>query len=87
MTYPALDGVLNVTSPGASRQIDFVRSIARVLHRPTWFPAPAWLVRLVLGEQSVLLLGSRRVAPARATALGYQFRYATIGPALDDLLG
>jgi uncharacterized protein (TIGR01777 family) len=87
MTEAIPEGVLNVTSPGACRQIDFVRAMARVLHRPARFPAPAWLVRLVLGEQSVLLLGSRRVAPARATALGYTFRYPTIDGALDDVLG
>jgi uncharacterized protein len=83
----APDGVLNATSPGAVRQIDFVRAMAAVLHRPTWFPAPAWLIGFVLGEQSVLLLGSRRIAPARATELGYQFRYPTIEPALEDTLG
>jgi uncharacterized protein len=80
-------GVLNVTSPGACRQIDFVRSMARVLHRPARFAAPAWLIRLVLGEQSVLLLESRRVAPAQATALGYTFRYPEIDAALDEVLG
>ena len=79
-------GVLNATSPGAVQQIDFVRAMARVLHRPASFPAPAWLIRLVLGEQSVLLLGSRRIASARAAELGYQFRYPTIGPALEDVL-
>ena len=81
-----VDGVLNVTSPGACRQIDFVRAVARRLHRPIWFPAPAWLVKLVLGEQAMLLLGSRRVAPARATEeLGYDFRYRTIDAALEDV--
>jgi uncharacterized protein (TIGR01777 family) len=80
-----VDGVLNATSPGAVRQIDFVRSIARHIHRPVWFPAPAWLVRLVLGEQAVLLLGSRRVAPARALELGYGFRYPTIDTAFDEV--
>ena len=80
-----LDGVVNVTSPGAVRQIDFVRAVARRVHRPVWFPTPAWLVRLVLGEQAALLLGSRRVAPARAEALGYDFRYRTIDDALDDV--
>jgi uncharacterized protein (TIGR01777 family) len=80
-------GVLNVTSPGACRQIDFVRAMARVLHRPVWFPAPAWLIRLVLGEQSVLLLGSRRVAPARAEELGFAFRYRTIDQAFGQVLG
>lgn len=87
MTADIMDGTLNATSPGACRQIDFVRSMARVLHRPARFPAPAWLVRLVLGEQSVLLLGSRRVAPARATALGHAFRYPAIDRALEDVLG
>jgi hypothetical protein len=87
LTEAIPDGALNVTSPGACRQIDFVRSMARVLRRPAWFPAPAWLVRLVLGEQSALLLGSRRVAPARATRLGYAFLYSTIDGALDDILG
>jgi uncharacterized protein len=87
MTEAISDGVLNATSPGAVRQIDFVRSIARVLHRPARFPAPAWLVRLVLGEQAVLLLGSRRVAPARASALGYEFQYTTVDDALRDVLG
>jgi uncharacterized protein (TIGR01777 family) len=80
-------GVLNATSPGAVQQADFVGAMARVLHRPAWFPAPAWLIRLVLGEQAVLLLGSRRIAPAKSQELGYQFRYPTIGPALDDVLG
>jgi uncharacterized protein (TIGR01777 family) len=83
---PAVDGVLNVTSPGAVRQIDFVRAMARRLHRPTSFPTPGWLVRLVLGEQSALLLGSRRVAPTRALdELGYGFRYRTIDTALDEV--
>ena len=80
-------GVVNATSPGAVRQVDFVRSMARVLRRPAWLPAPAWLIRLVLGEQSVLLLGSRRVAPARALELGHTFRYPSIDPAIEDVLG
>jgi uncharacterized protein (TIGR01777 family) len=84
---PAVDGVLNVTSPGAARQIDFVRAMASVLHRPTWFPAPGWLIRLVLGEQSALLLGSRRVAPAKAIELEYVFRHPVIEEAFEDILG
>lgn len=87
MTDADAAGVINATSPGAVRQGDFVRSMARVLRRPTWFPAPAWLIRLVLGEQSVLLLGSRRVAPARALKLGQSFGYPAIDPAIEDILG
>jgi NAD dependent epimerase/dehydratase family enzyme len=78
-----VDGIVNVTSPGAVRQMDFVRAMAGVLHRPTRFPVPARLVRLVLGEQAVLLLGSRRVAPKRALEMGYRFRY----PSIDEAFG
>ena len=81
-----VDGVLDVTSPGAVRQIDFVRAVGRRVHRPIWFPTPAWLLKLVLGEQAVLLLGSRRVAPARARdELDYAFRYPTLDAALDEV--
>jgi len=81
-----VDGILDVTSPGAVRQIDFVRAVGRRVHRPIWFPTPAWLLKLVLGEQAVLLLGSRRVAPARARQeLDYEFRFKTIDAALDDV--
>jgi uncharacterized protein len=84
---PIPEGVMNVTSPGACHQIDFVRAMARVLRRPARFHIPAWLVRLVLGEQSVLLLGSRRVAPARAFGLGYSFSYPTIDEAFEQVIG
>jgi hypothetical protein len=87
ISQPVPGGDMNVTSPGACRQINFVRSMARVLHRPIWVPAPAWLVRIVLGEQSALLLGSRRVAPANALKLGYEFEYATIDRAFKHVLG
>ena len=88
ITDPDAGGVINATSPGAVRQVDFVRSMARVLRRPAWFPAPAWLIRIVLGEQSALLLGSRRVAPERALdELGYSFRYPSLDGAIDDVLG
>ena len=79
-------GIVNVVAPGACRQVDFVRALASVLHRPTRVRVPAWLIRLVLGEQSVLLLGSRRVAPARAQGLGYAFQYPTIDAAMEDVL-
>jgi uncharacterized protein (TIGR01777 family) len=84
---PTVDGIVNVTSPGAVRQLDFVRAMARVLHRPTRFPVPARMVRLVLGEQAVLLLGSRRVGPARALEMGFMFRYPTIDEAFEQVLG
>jgi uncharacterized protein len=81
------DGVLNVVAPNPCRQIEFVRAMGAALHRPIWFPVPGWLVRLVLGEESALLLESRRVAPTRARDLGVDFRYGTIDAAMHAVLG
>jgi hypothetical protein len=58
-----------------------------VLHRPTWFPVPAWLLRLVLRGEATLLLGSRRVIPARLVAAGFQFVHPDLEDALRDVLG
>jgi uncharacterized protein (TIGR01777 family) len=77
-----IHGPLNVTAPDPRRQSDFGRVLAAALHRPSWFPTPAWVVRLALGDQATLALGSRRVWPARALASGYAFRR----PRLEDSL-
>ena len=61
--------------------------LARVLHRPNWFRVPAWLLRLVLRGEATLLLGSRRVVPAKLTAAGFEFAYPDLERALRRALG
>ena len=75
-------GPLNVTAPDPRRQSEFARALGAALHRPSWFPTPAWVVRLVLRDQATLALGSRRIWPAKALAMGYAFRR----PGLEDSL-
>jgi uncharacterized protein (TIGR01777 family) len=79
-------GPINLAAPDPRRQVDFARAIGAVLHRPSWFPTPAWVVRLLFGEQATLALGSRRVWPARALVLGYEFQRATLEEALAAAL-
>jgi uncharacterized protein (TIGR01777 family) len=78
-----LRGVLNLSSPDPRSQADFARAMGAALHRPSWFRTPAWALRLALGEQATLAIGSRRVWPARALDSGYTFAY----PRLEDSLG
>jgi uncharacterized protein (TIGR01777 family) len=80
-------GAWNVTAPQSVRQVEFARTAAAVLHRPAFLPTPAWPVRLALGEQADLLLGSQRVAPARLLAEGFQFVHPELAGALAALTG
>lgn len=80
----AIRGPLNVTSPDPRRQAEFARALAAALRRPSWFWTPGWIVRLLLRDQAVLVLGSRRVWPAKAIAAGYAFERADLDVALAN---
>ena len=79
-------GPFNACAPEAVRNADFTRTLARTLHRPALLPAPAWALRLALGEMSVLLLGGQRLVPQRAQAAGFVWRYPELSGALAQLL-
>ena len=82
-----VEGPLNLTSPNPVTNAEFARTLGKVLRRPSVMPAPAVALRLALGEMADgLLLCSQRVLPARATALGFAFRFPDLGAALGDLL-
>jgi uncharacterized protein len=76
-------GPVNLTGPDPVRQIDFVRALAKVLHRPAVFPAPGFGLRLVLGQfaDEGVLVGQRAV-PAALTKAGYHFVHPTLDGAL-----
>jgi uncharacterized protein (TIGR01777 family) len=68
-----VDGALNAVAPGALRNADFTKALARKLNRPALVPVPAFAVRLALGALASELLDSRRVLPAVAESLGHPF--------------
>ena len=81
-------GPVNAVSPTPVRSVEFTRALARALHRPHWLPAPAFALKLLFGEMAdTLLLSGRRVAPARAEALGYRFTYVNLDAAFGAVLG
>lgn len=81
-----LSGPFNVTSPQPVRQKDVARTLGRVLRRPAFLPAPAFALRLALGEFANELLISQRVLPKRAQETGYEFQYPRLEPALRAIL-
>jgi hypothetical protein len=78
-----VSGPLNATAPEPVTNREFARTLGRVLRRPSFVPAPAFAMKLALGEMAeALLLTGARVVPARAAALGFRFEYPTLEPAL-----
>lgn len=79
-------GVYNMTAPQPVNNAEFTQRLAAALHRPALFVAPAWALRLAMGDMALLLLGGQRVYPRSLLALGYTFRYPTLALALNSLL-
>jgi uncharacterized protein len=78
---------LNVVSPQLVTNAQFTKILAAALHRPALFPAPAFALRLILGEMAdTLLLSSQRVQPAQLQKLNYQFAHPDLAAALTSLL-
>ncbi|UCD73934.1 MAG: TIGR01777 family oxidoreductase [Phycisphaerales bacterium] len=82
----ALRGAVNATAPNPVTNKELSRAIGQALGRPAWLPAPAFALRLALGEFADCLLTSQRVIPAAALKHGYEFRYPELKTALDALL-
>jgi hypothetical protein len=80
-------GPVNVVAPNPLRNSEFTRIVAAALHRPAIFSAPAFALRIALGEMAdPLLLASQRVIPERLTAIGYKFLFANLDAALRTIL-
>ncbi|AKU22725.1 TIGR01777 family oxidoreductase [Massilia sp. NR 4-1] len=79
-------GAFNFAAPESLPQLAFSRTAARLAHRPCLLPTPAWPLRLLLGEQTDLLLEGQRAVPRRLRASGFRFRYPGLQGALASLM-
>lgn len=79
-------GPVNVTSPSPVKMKDFGQSIGTVLHRPHWLPVPAFIMKIVLGQKSSLVLEGQHVLPQVLINEGFPFSFPTLNNALQDLL-
>ncbi len=78
-------GVYNLVSPNPSRMKEFGKELAGVLKRPFWLPVPAFALKLILGEMSMLVLEGQRALPKRMLASGYVYQYPQLRPALEAI--
>jgi len=87
LDHTDLSGAVNLTAPAPVTNRDYTKALARAVHRPAILPAPAFALRLALGEMAdEALLSSARAVPAKLQAASFQFAHPTIDSALAALL-
>ncbi|MDW5418071.1 TIGR01777 family oxidoreductase [Iodobacter sp. CM08] len=80
------NGAYNLTAPEAPTQAQFAQTAARLLHRPSFFTTPAWLIDALAGEMGALFTKGQRVIPQRLLDAGYSFKYPDLVSALQAQL-
>lgn len=88
LTNKQLTGPINVVAPFPVTNAVFTKALGQILNRPTFLSIPAFMLKLVLGEQMAneLLLNSTRVDPMRLVQSGYSFLYPDLTASLKHLL-
>lgn len=87
LEHESMSGPVNMVGPNPIRQGEFSAALARELHRPHVAHAPAWVLRLALGEVAdEVLLASTRVQPGRLASAGFEWQYADVERALKHLV-
>ena len=82
----SLKGVYNMVAPNPATNKQLTQTIAKQLHKPLWLPnIPAFVLKLLLGEMSTIVLGSTKVSAQKIENAGFRFKYPTVTEALADI--
>ncbi|MDC8831747.1 TIGR01777 family oxidoreductase [Alteromonas gilva] len=84
LSQPELSGPFNFTAPNPVTNQTFIKAFASALNRPAFFPMPAPVLKLAMGEAADLLLTGQRVLPQKLQEAGFQFKYEDIDAAFAD---
>lgn len=85
--HSEIEGPVNFVAPDEVTNLDFTKTMGKVVGRPTILPIPAWAIKLLLGEMGQeLMLCSARVVPQRLQAAGFQFQHRSLEDGLRGVL-
>jgi uncharacterized protein (TIGR01777 family) len=80
-------GPYNAVAPGPVENAFFMKSLARILHKPLWpINIPSFVLRSILGEKAIVVLEGQRVTNEKIRLMGFSFKYVDVGEALSDLV-
>ncbi|MDP3301404.1 MAG: TIGR01777 family oxidoreductase [Sulfuricurvum sp.] len=81
-----LEGIFNFTAPEPISNLQQTKKMGHYLHRPTFMNMPSWLVKLIFGEGSCVMLDSKEVYPKRLREAGFTFAYPTFDSAMEQIV-
>ncbi|CAA6823563.1 MAG: Cell division inhibitor [uncultured Sulfurovum sp.] len=81
-----LTGMYNATAPHPVSNYTFTKALGKALRRPTVLPLPVFALKLMYGEASTVLTGSKEVYPRKIQDAGYTFKFQDIEEALEDIV-
>jgi len=81
-----ISGPVNITTPNPVTNQEFTSALARAMHRPALFPAPAIALKIAMGGFSSEVLGSKKVVPHVLQEAGFVWEYPHISEALTELV-
>jgi len=82
----SLQGPLNAASPGIVRMNDFATSLGKVLHRPSIFQVPKFILKIAVGEFADAIVSGQKVSVTKLLNSGYEFKFENLEESLRDLL-
>jgi len=86
--HPQMHGVYNLMAPNPSTNAGLTKALGAVLHRPTVFRIPAFVLWFRFGREAAAALSSGQYAtPKRLTEAGFVFEFKTVEAALENLVG
>ena len=81
------NGVYNAVAPQQVTNKVFMNTLASVLNKRIWLPpVPSWVIKLLFGEMSVIVLKGNRISSKKIINSGYKFQYSVLQHALEELL-
>jgi uncharacterized protein (TIGR01777 family) len=79
----SVQGPVNAVSPHPATSVVFTQTLAEVLKRPHLIPVPGFVLKIIMGEASEVVLTSQRVTARKAA--GYEFKFPELKAALEDI--
>ena len=80
-----LSGPVNVTAPETVTMEQFCRALGKAMRRPSWAPVPGFVLKMLLGEMSEMVLTGQRAVPCKLEGAGFRFGFGRVETALADL--